>query len=191
MRLLIFMALLLALPAQATESRFVSHWEASCDLPAHKLDMAFHSKSGDPTDDDMSVTLAWDGKKGATLPLKPALFVAMGSLSDAKMACPLLNVFQFPSGNILLLLTRDDRPSEDRIAAILLDGHTGSTIDVLDDLGEYSGVLNVLRDGAGFRALMNRRWLVDATGREFAAVDWLVIKEGNGRIIHDWETARN
>ncbi|MBX9899328.1 MAG: hypothetical protein K2Y28_00965 [Burkholderiaceae bacterium] len=89
-----------------------------------------------------------------------------------------------------MLLTRDDRPSEDRLTAILLNGRTGETMDVLYDLGAHSGVLRVIRDGTGFRVLLNRRWLMNQNAGEFAAVDWMLIKEHTGRISHDWENAR-
>ena len=76
------------------------------------------------------------------------------------------------------------------MTAVLLDGHTGKTLDLVEDLGEFGGIPIVVLDGAGFRILMNRRWLVDQVGGEFAVVDWMVIKERKDRIAHEWETVR-
>lgn len=178
--ILLSVALLFAVPARSEESRFVSQWEASCQLPGHRLDIAFRSASGDPTNDDMSVTVTWDREKTSTLAIKPALFVSAGSVSDAKLPCNAVNAFQFRSGNILLLLARDDRPSENRLKAVLLNGRTGQAIDIVEDLGEFRGVLTVVRDGDNFRVLMS----------DVAAVDWLVLGERKNRIVHTWERIR-
>jgi hypothetical protein len=192
MKVLIAIAMLSVSVAASGQDRFRSQWSDSCESEKVSFSIDFKSRSGDPEEDDMSVALRWGAHKPVVLTVKPALFVAAEFVGNASSLCKSVGAFKLPSGNILLLIPRDDRPSEDQLYAIVLDGSSGAVVQVVGDLGSYVSTPMIIRDSAGYRLLLLRKWYVNEGrgGGEFGAPDWMSIREAAGHVSYKWETSR-
>jgi hypothetical protein len=125
------------------------------------------------------------------LPVKQALFVSAVFVSDAENQCKSVGAFKLPSGRILLLLPSDNRPSEDQLVVVVLDGNKGSVVEVVGNIGAYGGPVLLVQETTGFRTLLLRKWFNNLVGGgEFGAPDWMSIRETKGRLDYKWETKR-
>lgn len=167
--------------------RFAPHWQATCQTPQHRFRLVFKSEGGDSAKDDMLVSLQWDGKSFTSLSLKPALFVAGRLKSDVLSKCDKVTAVLLSTGNLLVVLRRDDRPSEDRLLAVLLDGKTGKTLDVISDLGAETDQTILVKYQHGFRIQLVRKWLQRSPQQEPTPIlAWVKLDEANGKISKQW-----
>ena len=194
----IFIALVLALAtsshaderAEKSMKRFVPQWQATCQIPGHTFRISFKSQGGDPTEDDMVASIQWDAGPATSLSLQPALFVA-GRL-DAKVStqCDNITSVLLQSGNLLVLLRRDDRPSEDRLLAVLVEGETGKPLDVIPDIGIEGKGANLMENRLGLRIRASRKWRQISPQQEpIPLEEWVNVKEGNGKLNLRWEAS--
>ncbi len=196
MRILAATTLMLAASAFASErqdqfaDRFVPHWNATCRIPGHTIELTFDSRSGAPTEDDMVTSIRRDKQPPITLSLKPALFVA-GKIKSAELGqCDNITGVLLKSGNILLLLRRDDRPSEDRLLAVLLNGKTGNVLDVINDLGAELDDTTLKRVPHGVRLRLIRSWQQISPRHEpIPVIELKTLLEKKGRLREQWEPA--
>ena len=171
--------------------RFVPEWSASCKYGAIPFELHFKSRSGDPTEDDQVVSIRWGNKSSVTLPVKEALYVPGRFTTDSVNQCKSIGAFKWGQGRLLLLLPRDDRPSEDRITAVVIDSATGSFVEDGGDIGPFGDEVDLLSDSRGYRALLLRKWYQDPnTYGEFGGPDWMRIFDLNGHIHHTWDVVR-
>ncbi len=183
--------LLAALPTLADDSVFRPEWTATCNYGGASFTIQFKSKSGDPTEDDQLVAVRWTNGNVINLPVSPALFVPAQFVTDAKNYCKDIGAFDWPGGRLLLLVPRNDRPSYDRIVAVVIDAKTGSFVQSEDDLGAYWKHIQILKQGSGYRALLDRTWHQDANDfGEFSAPDWMRLYNERGHLVHKWEIER-
>jgi hypothetical protein len=191
MRLLFALLLFVAFPALAEQDPFRPEWAAACKVGGTDFSVRFKSGSGDAERDDQVATLVWGQKKAVVLPIEPALFVPARFVSDARNHCEGIGAFDWPNGKLLLLMPRNDRPSDDVIEAVVIDAKTGKFVQDGGVLGPISSGAMLLRRGAGYRILLERSSHVDpADGGEFPAPDWMLLDEQGGRFVHKWETPR-
>lgn len=179
--------------ANAAQDRFKSLWSESCQNGSSPFSIEFRSRSGDATEDDMTVTLQWGSNAPIVIPVAPALFIGADFATDARNLCKSIGAFSLPSGRVLLLLPRDDRPSEDVLVAVVVNELNGSVVQVIGDIGSYSNEVMVLRRQNGFRLLLLREGSFDnigVGGGEFSAPDWKILQERNGRVSSQWEVKR-
>jgi len=165
-------------------------WSTSCQVGAHTLDITFHSVGGDWTEDDMTVGFTWDKSVKSILQIKPGHFLRFKPNSDVHNLCDSVAGFQFPSGDFVLMILRDERPVEPHVAAILLNGETGKVMDMLPDLGELYHTAQVLKNGTGFKVKLTKSWSSNSKG-ESAIGAWKMVDENNGRIIQNWQSQKN
>lgn len=198
MQMLIASILLLATVATAhadsqsdqNMTRFVSKWQASCTIPGHALQLLFESKCGDPTDDDMTVSIQLDDGPKAMLQLKPALFVAGKLNTKTESQCDTLSAVRLQSGNLLVLVGRDNRPSEDRLLALLVDGRNGNLLDALEDLGALSDHTELESGPFDVRVKLIRKWKGAGKNREVTPISgWMKIHEMKGKLVKTWDAA--
>jgi len=183
--------LFLASVAHAKDDTFRSEWHASCEIGGTPVDIHFKSHSGDPTEDDMVVTLQWGSSRPAVLGVKPALFETVEFTTDAMNLCKEIGAFELPSGRLLFLFPRNDRPSEDQISAVVIDPKTRALVQTVGDLGAQLGNVYLLKEPGGFRIMLLRNRYQDANSHgEFGAPDWLLIKESGGHVVATWEVTR-
>lgn len=192
MRAWCFSVLLLASVACAEDVPFQAEWHASCEIGGAAVDVHFKSRSGDPTEDDMAVTLQWAGSRDpVVLPVKSALFQPVEFTTDAVNLCKDIGAFELPSGRVLFLLLRNDRPSWPQVTALVVDPKTKTTVQNIGDLGDEGGTIYLMKAPNGFRIMLLRKWYQDANSHgEFGAPDWFLIHEVSGRIVTTWEVAR-
>ena len=157
----------------------------------YRLNFTSKSRSGDPTEDDQVVSIRWGNKSSVTLPVKEALYVPGRFTTDSVNHCKSIGAFKWGQGRLLLLLPRDDRPSEDRITAVVIDSATGSFVEDGGDIGPFGDEVDLLSDSRGYRALLLRKWYQDPnTYGEFGGPDWMRIFDLNGHIHHTWDVVR-
>jgi len=191
MRVLALLLLSFAFQASAGDARLRPEWTAACKSGNTDFSVRFDSRSGDPYRDDQAVTLAWGKNSPVALPIEPALYVPTRIASDALNHCQGIGAFDWPGGRLLLLIRKNDRPADDQLIAIVIDAKSGALVGNEGPLGAISQDIVLLRQGQGFRALLERSWHVDAgDGGEFAAPDWMTLGSAQGRFVHEWETAR-
>jgi hypothetical protein len=192
MRLLPFVLLFLAFQASAEDSEPRAEWMAPCKFEGTDFSIRFNSKSGDAYQDDQTVTLIWGDNKATVLPVEPALFVPIRFASDTKNYCQGVGAFNWPDGRLLILIRKNDRPSDDQILAIVIDARTGAFVQNSGVLGAtWPDLSLLLRQGRGYRVLLERSWHVDPSdGSEFSATDWMTLREDRGRLVHEWEFER-
>ena len=192
MRFLALLLLLLVFQASAEDVEFRPEWTALCKFGNTDFSVEFHSKSGDAYQDDQTVALAWGKNKAVALPVEPALYEPTRFASDAKNYCQGIGAFNWPNGRLLLLIRQNNRPSDDQILAIVIDAKTGAFAQnggILD--ATWQDVVFLLKQGQGFRVLLERSWHVDPSdGGEFSAPDWMTLKDDRGRLIRKWEIER-
>jgi hypothetical protein len=160
-------------------------------MPGHTFRLIFKSKSGDPTEDDMVASIQMDSGQIILLPLTPALFVPGTLKSTASSQCDNITAQLLESGNLLMFLRRDDRPSGNRLLAVLVDGTTGRPLDVVNDLGAEAGRAHLIKDQSGLRVQVIRKWRETSSLQEPAPVlEWLKLQEANAKLVKRWEMAQ-
>jgi hypothetical protein len=117
----------------------------------HGFGVELVSRSGDPMEDDMDVTLVFAGKRVA-VPLQRALFTPRHTLQNVPNLCPTLAAVPVGGNRVALLLSRNSRPKFDRLDIVLFDSKEQKVLDVRDDMGEIRTesdlfVLRSLREG--------------------------------------------
>jgi len=178
-----------ALSAAPFDSRFVKQWDAHCQAPFGAYQLRFLSTTGDPTDDDMAVSMRVGTRRAVIVPLKHALFVS-GRLSAASRGqCDSVSTTTFPDGNILVFVQRDDRPSEDRVSAILLNGQDGKVIDTVFDLGAENELAALSENAGVVRINLIRAWRNKSsqTSEPVPVRGWLRLSDAGGKIQRAWE----
>ncbi len=186
-----FAFLALADSAGATNAefmaRFVPTWSATCAFPSGEKSLVFASTSGDPTEDDMALSIGRSSAKGLALPVPRALYVADSFQSQGRSLCDRVAAFAMPSGNILLLLIRDDRPSEDRAIALLLNPDANAVIDGPKDLGSFWQKLNIARrlDGVSVKLIHYTKGQESESAPIFTK--WARVTEQRESIVVAWE----
>ncbi|WP_170299014.1 hypothetical protein [Massilia eburnea] len=161
-------------------SRFVPQWQAICQIPGHRFQLQFSSKGGDPTNDDMTASVSWDNGSASELPIKPALFVADAPKVKEPSQCDHVSAFLQETGNVLVVLRRDDRPSSDRYLAVLLDGNDGKVHDVLPDLGAIRDDSLIKVDKHGVSIHLGRTQAGNSDANRSS--EWVRIEEVQGRL---------
>ena len=164
---------------QVFDDRFVPTWTAACSFAKGAARLAFQSKSGDPTEDDMTMHVQSSSGEGA-LPIPSALYVAGHFKSTIPSRCDRLAAYDMPSGNVLLILIRDDRPSEDRAVALLVAPHAEAIVAGPIELGHIWQSLEIVpeRSGARVRVLVETK-----TGAEAVKYRWIRIRS-EGQTIY-------
>lgn len=192
LRISVLVTMALLASASSSSEELKTKWSESCQDGKTQFELSFTSKGGDPTDDDMVVTMKWGAARPTILPLKEALFVSADFISDADNLCKSVGAFKLPSGRLLLLLPKDDRPSEDRLIAVVLDHSNGAVVEVVGDVGSYDKFVMLIQEPAGYRMLLLRKWYgnLGGGGGEFGAPDWMSIRESAGHVSYKWETDR-
>lgn len=190
MKWIFLLLLTLAVPAKAKDPEFRPQWTAQCKFRGTNFSVHFASPSGQAERDDQTVTLAW-GKKSSVLPVEPALFESMEFVSDAANHCRGIGAFEWPGHKLLLLIPRNNRPSDDEVMALVIDPSTGKLVENAGVIGTPWSPAIVLRQGAGVRVLLERSWHADVNhGGEFAAPGWMLLSEEGGHLVHRWESER-
>jgi len=191
MRLLPFVLLFFAFQASAEDPEPRASWMAPCKFGSTEFSIRFDSKSGDAYQDDQTVALVWGNNKAVVLPVEPALYVPARFTSDAKNYCHGIGAFNWSNGRLLLLISKNDRPSHDQILAMVVDANTGALVQNAGVIGTTWQYVVLLQQGQGYRALLERSWHVDPSdGGEFPASDWMMLREDRGRLVHQWEIER-
>ncbi len=179
--------------ANAGDDRFKSQWSEACQNAKPPFSLDFKSRSGDPTEDDMTVTLRWSSSSPLVLPVRPALYVKANFVGNSENLCRSVGAFRLPSGHILLLIPRDGRPSTDVLVGVVVNAARGSVVQVVGDVGSYSDGVMVISEPTGYRLLLLRDdAFIDlgGGGGEFSTPDWVVVRETQGHVSYKWETKR-
>jgi hypothetical protein len=191
MRKWFLLVLLSASVAYAKEDRFRTDWHAACKVGATSVDVHFKSRTGDPSKDDMVMTVQWGKARPTVISLEPSLFESTQFTTDAVNLCKEVGAFVLPSGRLLMLLSRDDRPEEDQLLAVVLDQRTGAVVQALGDVGAHGQYVTLIKEPYGYRVMLYRKWYIDPNSSgEFGSVDWLILSETGGKVVAKWEVDR-
>jgi hypothetical protein len=171
------------------EARFVNHWVAQCSAPFGAYQLSFDSPSGDATNDDMTVSIKVGTGASAPVSLKPSLFVTGRLASNSTGQCDNVSTVSFPSGDILLFIQRDDRPSPDRVSAVLLRAKDGAVLDSVADLGAQDNSTSFSEHAGQVRIKLIRSWrnTKSKTAEPVPVAGWLALSEVDGKIKYVWK----
>jgi hypothetical protein len=164
-------------------------WQAQC-LPESGLShVSFRSPSGDVTEDDMLVSIAWSNGATSPVSVKPAWFLRADFSTNLKNQCKDIGAFELSSERLLLWVSFSGRPRSNHLAVFLVNPRQRAIVDVLSDVGE--GVYTekypmVLRRGDHFEALMDKEWLLQPGDGEFPAPDWMSLSVVGDRLKAAW-----
>ena len=180
-------AFLFASLAAAAEPRPVADLRDTCGA----FEVRLHSKSGDPMEDDMSVTLVFPGVDPIAVALPPALYVAREPLLNVKNVCRQLTALDVAGDKVLLLLSRNNRPTWDVLDAVLIDKTTKRVLDVAREIGEIKSenalvVRTAMRGGYDVRLI--REMLPDSgcDCADAAIEDWMRIDVRGAKLVTRW-----
>jgi hypothetical protein len=177
--------------AVAEEDPFKPEWSTSCSYGSAKFEIIFRSRSGYADEDDQTVTLRWGAEKAVSFPIREALFVPTKFVTDAKNYCKEIGAFDWPGGNILLLISQNDRPTGNILRAVVINAKTGKFIEDGGEVGSFGDFIEILKDNSGYRALLWRKSYQDPNNfGEFNASDWMHISNDDGHIRYYWEINR-
>jgi hypothetical protein len=169
-----------------------AQWSALCTLKGKSVSLEVQSKSGDPFEDDMQVTLKMGFKKTSVPKLK-ALFRSIPP-SKRFQLCDKTMGLSVEKTKMLILLAKDDRPALEELVAILVDPMARKVLDVNRNLGAFfreppARALQFERTPTGFRAMVvqgfNRNSLSDSA--EDLVTGWVNVSVKNGKISAKWE----
>lgn len=169
------------------EARFANQWVAHCQAPFGPYQLTFLSSSGDSTNDDMTVTIKVASGRNVRIPLKQALFFAGRLASSSHSQCDNVSSVSFSTGNILLLIQRDDRPSESRLSAVLLRASDGAILDSVFDLGAQDGLAELSKRAGVVRVKLIRAWRESKTEERVPISGWLGLSDVDGKIKYAWQ----
>ena len=172
---------------------FLSKWKATCDCEGVVFNLLFSSQSGDPTDDDMIVKFLSAGGIEFNIPIKQALYSQRSVVSDIKNICDKIGGFDLKNKQILLWLSRNDRPHWDQLTLILIDLNKYRVLDVKEDIGPIKDVdgnqkMTIRKKDDGYEIRLEREWLKN-TGTDSAEnsiEDWMYIQIVNNKIMSRW-----
>src|SRR5262249_42395130 len=113
-------------------------WRGRCTDAGGITNVEFRSASGDVTEDDMRVSIAWAAETRPA-PIAPGWFKATDFTSNEVSRCQGLGGFSASDGRLLFWVRRDGRPGPDHLAVILVSPEKRVVLDALSDLGEIAG----------------------------------------------------
>jgi len=166
-------------------------WEDECKVDGCIIKIQAVSKSGMLPEDDSEVFIIQDGEK-MKIPHKPAWFHVIPVLSDGNNLASELPVFKIGKGQILIILTPDNRPSYAETSFVLYDYQNKKVLDVKERVASYkekyrreSYVLLSQGENA-FKTRLVKEWLELSDGPEAAIEAWMMIKASGGKLKYGW-----
>jgi len=172
---------------------FLPKWKASCDFEGTSFDLSFVSKSMDPTEDDMIVKLISSIGKELTIPIERALYSSRAIVSDEKNICDKIGGFKLPNNQVLLWLSRDDRPRWDQLSLVLIDIKRMKTIYIKQNIGPIKDPtgnteLTIRKKNSGYEIRLEKEWLKNTGGdsAENSIEDWMFIEVVDNKISYKW-----
>ena len=187
-------AVLLTLSAVAAdEFAPAAHWSDTCHFAEHAVSANFDSRSGDPLEDDMTVTLTRDDGVALVLPLGRSLYEPRGLLLNVKNRCERMAAVDVGADRVLVLLSANGRPTWDVLDAVLIDAAAMRTLDVKQDIGAIKTVDRVIvlkRLGESRLAVRLIREQLPQAGCdcESAAIEeWRLLEIVDDRIRDRWQ----
>jgi hypothetical protein len=159
-------------------------WNALCSVEGSEFKIRFRSQTGDLTNDDMVTTVEWQDGTFATIPLKPGWFVPKDEIaSDIPNVCRGIIGHALPHYQVLLWVSRNDRPNPDRLAMLLLNTSTKQILDIQNDVGEIAEPYMIVSRPQGCSILILQDWRQSTNGGEFGVPEWMQINIRNNRIF--------
>lgn len=184
-------AFLLALTF-AAEWKPAPHWTDACHFADHAVTANFESRSGDPLEDDMTVTLTRDDGVAVVLPLGRSLYEPRGLLQTVKNRCSEMAAVEMGADRVLLLLSSNGRPTWDTLVAVLLDTAALTVLDVKTNIGAIKTqdrVIVLRRAGAAALDVRLIRESLPDAGCDCEAADiedWRRVEIAGDRIRSAW-----
>jgi len=158
-------------------------WNAPCSVEGTAFKIIFRSQTGDITNDDMATTVEWPDGTVSSIPLKPGWFVPKDEIaSDIPNVCKGIIGHTLPRHQVLLWISRNDRPNGDRLAMLLLDTSAKRIRDVQNDIGEIAEPYMIVSRPQGCSILIVQDWRQSISGDEFGVPEWMDIIVRNDRI---------
>src|SRR5262249_379838 len=122
--------------ADKIDQHFIPEWTETCSANDVPFSVTFHSKSGQPDNDDLEVKALLPNNKELKILLSEALYVRRGMVSAVKNVCDNIGAIRLPQNRVLLLISSDSRPGWDRLNLVYLDVGKGKVLDLKEQVGE-------------------------------------------------------
>jgi hypothetical protein len=159
-------------------------WNALCSVEGMAFKVRFRSQTGDVTNDDMTSTAEWPDGTVVSIPLKLGWFVPKDEIaSDIPNVCKGIIGHALPRHQVLLWISRNDRPNGDRLAMLLLDTSAKRILDVQNDVGEIAEPYMIVSRSQGCSILIVQDWRQSTSGGEFGVPEWVDVSVRDNRIV--------
>jgi hypothetical protein len=135
-------------------------WTTACNGVRGMQEITARSASGDPTNDDMNISVYWTNHDRSKIRLPPAWYLLRPTLSKRTVGCEGIGVVDLQNGSIALLLMFNGRPGWNHVAVALLDPNKRAVLDVISDVGEVAEDFEYSNSG-------NNIYLAIQKGRRF------------------------
>ncbi len=161
-------------------------WESTCKFGNASVSIVFASKSGDVTEDDMTIEIRWPGGNRSPLNLPERWYRPKSFVSNAQCLCSNIGAFELGSNVVVLLVPWDGRPGWDHASAILLDPIRGRVLDLKDDIGELGEPPMAIARPGRIELLLHDEWMLQPGDGEFAVPRWRILSVQGGKLITRW-----
>jgi len=191
---IIVLMLILAFPTSAfCNDQFQPKWKSSCNCDGVAFNVSFSSSSGDPTEDDMIVSLISSNGKKIQIPVQQALYSKCSVVSDVKNLCDNVGGFKIKDVRVLLWFSRNNRPQWDQLSLVLIDQKKLKIIDIKEDIGPIKDAggtqkMAIRKKNNGYEIRLERDWLKNTRtdSAENSIEDWMYIQVINDKISNKW-----
>ncbi len=158
-------------------------WNVLCSVEGSEFKIGFRSQTGDATNDDMATTVEWSDGTVAPIHLKPGWFKPDVEItSDIPNVCKGIVGHALPNHQVLLWVTRNDRPNPDKLALLLLDTTAKRVLDIRHDVGAFAEPRMIVSRPQGCSILILQDWRQSTNGGEFGIPEWMHISVRSDRI---------
>lgn len=190
LRSLAFVVVVVMLAAPLFAAGPEATWSEQCHADdGTPFTLTFASRSGDPYEDDMSITLRL-GDRELPLDVEPNLFIPRMLLANTPSLCREGAALDLGSGRVAFLLAESGRPQTEQLDVVLVDLRSMKVLDRRMRLGALKGesVIAGRPVAAGVYDLrVTREYLRNACDCEEALIDdWMRVSVRGGKLWTRW-----
>ncbi len=183
MKPFIFLGLLLI--AEASSATDSVDWQAACQRNSPIQRLEFNSRSGDPSNDDFSVSIHWRNQQLQKLSLPEAWYTPLQSWRHS--LCQGVAVYPLRQGRqLLVLLNFDGRPGLDRFHLLLLDSQTQQVLAQHLNVGELPQKFRYRWQGDKLSVLMVKAYKGQSDGPDDLILGWREFAVKETQILMNW-----
>jgi hypothetical protein len=166
-------------------------WIAECTFGERRVTLEAKSKSGDPYEDDMELSIQV-GKAKLPVGLSPKMFWPLTPFQGLS-ACDKIVGVPIGQDQALLLFSVDYRATYEVLTGFLLNISSGAVLDRNENLGTFFKTVKgkefqIEKTESGFRAFMAQGYNeASSNNDQFYHMGWVGVTVQDGKMTARWE----